>query len=131
MCAITADTGVHSFRAGNYKARCSHVACVRGIGHTVVFARCTHEQTDMDSSLPLPSWSLFIHTQKRSCGRGKCEASIQTCKFVPPYLDDVPTSSRHSSITSFLVGVVLGIDDLVCENGSISFFRFPMACSLT
>lgn len=44
-------------------------ACVRGIGHTVLFARCTHEQTDMDSSLPLPSWSLLMHTQKLCCGR--------------------------------------------------------------
>lgn len=31
-----------------------------------------------------------------------------------PYVDDVPTSSRHSSITFFRVGVVLGINDLVC-----------------
>lgn len=36
-----------------------------------------------------------------------------------PYLDDVPTSSRHSSLTSFLVGVIFGIDDIVCENLSL------------
>lgn len=54
---------------------------------------------------------------------------MQVC--ASPYVDDVPTSSRHSSITSFLVGVVLGIDDLVGESGSISFFCFPVACSLT
>lgn len=60
---------------------------------------------------------------------------MQVC--ASPYLDDVPTSSRHSRITSFLVGVVLGIDDLVCENGEnlillsmVNRYIFPRNASI-
>lgn len=119
MCPVTADTGVHSFRGGNYKARCRHVACVRGIGHTAVFA---HEQTG--SSLPWPSWSLFVHTQKFRCGRALAGVNVRR-----PYDILLWMPCHLLALLPFLWELFWEL--MTCENGSSSFFPFPVACSLS